>query len=287
MEIPVREESKGWCFQLIKAAVLGSPIAHSLSPLLHQLAYRELAVDGEYTAIEVSSGGLQGFLNTLDDSWTGFSLTMPLKEEVVGIADVVSDLSSRIASANTLVRRDGRWEASTTDVSGFSYALQSHGVSVSGDVLIIGSGATARAVAAACDGLASRITVMARSMHNAPSISNCVEESDLDFVPWHTSGVIASADLIVCTTPSGAADSLVDLFPINPNSVFFDVLYNPWPTLALSAWAATGGQVIDGLDLLIHQAIAQVEIFSGLSVDRAAMSLRMREAALSHLTSST
>jgi len=272
---------------MIKAAVLGSPISHSLSPLLHQLAYQELAIEGEYSAIEVSSGGLQTFLNSLDDSWTGFSLTMPLKEEVVEIADVVSDISSRITSANTLIRRNGQWQASTTDVSGFTFALQSHGVDVAGDVLIIGSGATARAAAAACDGLASHITVMARSMRGATSISNCVEESDLDFVPWHDAAVIASADLILCTTPAGAADSLIELFPVNPTSVFFDVLYNPWPTLALSQWASAGGQIIDGLDLLIHQAIAQVELFSGLSVDRTAMSTRMRQAALSHLTSST
>ncbi len=272
---------------MIKAAVLGSPIAHSLSPLLHTIAYAELGLDSEYTRIEIKSGELEKFLNQCDGSWTGFSLTMPLKEEVLQFSNNVSELSQRIRSANTLFKSDGDWEATTTDVSGITHALASHGIDASGDVLIIGAGATARAAAAACDGIATRITVMNRSQSRVEGISNSVEISDLDFVDWSETTLFEQVDLIISTTPEGASDSLISYFPKNPSSVFFDVLYNPWPTLALSAWKANGGQIIDGLDLLIHQGIDQVRLFSGIAFDRTSMAELMRKHALTALKAST
>ena len=272
---------------MIRAAVLGFPIAHSLSPFLHELAYKELAIAGEYSKIEVEAGQLSHFLDSLDDSWTGFSLTMPLKQEAVQIVDSVTDLSRKIRSANTLFRKDGDWHATTTDVAGFTHAFQAHAVDISSNVLIIGAGATARAAAAACDGLATRITVMARSTRGIDLISNCVETSEIGFALWADEAVIQEASVIISTTPEGATDSLVHLFPRNPESIFFDVLYKPWPTLALATWIDNGGHVIDGLDLLIHQAISQVEIFTGLNVERSSMAQRMREAAILTLTSST
>jgi len=272
---------------MIKAAVLGSPIAHSLSPLLHTIAYAELGLESDYTRIEIKVGELNAFLATCDQSWTGFSLTMPLKEEVLSFTANVSLLSQRIRSANTLVQKDGEWSATTTDVSGFTHALASHNKDASGDVLIIGAGATARAAAAACDGIADRITVMNRSLSRVEAISNCVEFSDLDFVSWDSASVIESADLIISTTPEGVSDSLIDYFPLNPTAVFFDVLYKPWPTKALTAWSQVGGQIIDGLDLLIHQGIDQVALFCGQSIDRPSMSQLMRTHGLRALNSST
>ena len=270
---------------MIKAAVLGSPIAHSLSPLLHTIAYAELGLESDYTLIEIKTGELNAFLSSCDQSWTGFSLTMPLKEEVLSFASQVSLLSQRIQSANTLMQKDGEWSATTTDVSGITQALASHEKDASGDVLIIGAGATARAAAAACDGVAARITVMNRSLTRVDSISNCVEYSDLDFVSWKEAEVIETADLIISTTPEGVSDSLIDFFPANPTAVFFDVLYKPWPTKALAAWSAAGGQIIDGLELLIHQGIDQIALFSGQSIDRPSMSQLMRKHGLKALRS--
>ena len=241
----------------------------------------------DYTRIEIKAGELNAFLSTCDQSWTGFSLTMPLKEEVLSFTSNVSLLSQRIRNANTLVQKDGEWFATTTDVSGFTQALASHGRDASGDVLIIGAGATARAAAAACDGIADRITVMNRSPSRVESISNCVEFSELDFVSWEDASVIASADLIISTTPQGVSDCLVDHFPANPTAVFFDVLYKPWPTKVLAAWSAAGGQIIDGLELLVHQGIDQIELFSGQSIDRSSMSQLMRSQALKVLASAT
>ena len=272
---------------MIKAAVLGSPIAHSLSPLLHQCAYQELGIAGEYSKIELRSGELATFLASLDTTWTAFSLTMPLKVEVLEIASSVSAVSSRIKSANTLIKCDGVWHASTTDVDGFTHALQSNGVDYSGRVLIIGAGATARAAAQACDGIASHISVMARSARGASEMSDCVQTSELDFVLWADAEALNFADVIISTTPEAASDSLAELFPQHPHGVFFDVLYKPWPTVALSSWTSAGGRVIDGLELLIHQGISQVELFTQLTIERPSMSKLMRMAALNEIASST
>lgn len=273
---------------MIKAAVLGSPISHSLSPLLHTIAYTELGLESEYTRIDVKSGELKNFLENCGPTWSGFSLTMPLKEEVLDFSTNVSPLAARIRSANTLIQHPLQtWNASTTDVSGFTHALSAHGRDAGGDVLIIGGGATARAAVSACDGVSSRISVMVRSLSRANEISNSVEFSDLEFVEWGDTKLFETADLVISTVPEGVSDSLVKKFPAKPAGIFFDVLYKPWPTMALKAWSDLGGQVVDGLDLLIHQAIDQVAIFSGHYVERTSMAPLMRRHGLKALGPST
>jgi shikimate dehydrogenase len=288
VEILVSKKQKGWCFRLIKAAVLGSPISHSLSPLLHTIAYGELGIDSEYTRIEVKSGELGSFLNSCGPAWSGFSLTMPLKEEVLDFSTNISPLAARIRSANTLVQNPSQiWSSSTTDVSGFTHALSAHGADASGQVLVIGGGATARAAVSACDGVASRLTVMVRSLSRKKEILESVESTDLEFVEWGDTTLFETADLIISTVPEGASDSLVRDFPSMPRGIFFDVLYKPWPTVALKTWSDLGGQVVDGLDLLIHQAIDQVSIFSGQFVERLSMAQLMRRHGMKALEKST
>ena len=288
MEVFVPKKQESGCIRLIKAAVLGSPISHSLSPLLHTIAYDELGLESEYVRIEIKSGELKEFLENCGPTWTGFSLTMPLKEEVLSFSTNVSQLAARIRSANTLVQSPlHTWNASTTDVSGFTHALSAHGRDASGEVLIIGGGATARAAVAACDGVASRITVMIRSSSRVKEISDSREFTSIEFIEWGDSDLFERADLIISTVPEGASDSLVKNFPSKPNGIFFDVLYHPWPTKALKTWSALGGQIVDGLDLLIHQAVDQVAAFSGQYVERASMAQLMRQSGLKALTQST
>lgn len=288
MEVLVSKKQEGRCIRVIKAAVLGSPISHSLSPLLHTLAYSELGIESEYTRIEVKAGELEAFLNSCGPTWSGFSLTMPLKEEVLNFSTTVAPLAARIRSANTLVQSSSQiWTASTTDVSGFTHALSAHGKDASGRVFVIGGGATARAAVSACDGVASEITVMVRSSSRVNELSKSVEFTDIEFVEWGDTRLFESADLIISTVPEGASDSLVRDFPSMPRGIFFDVLYKPWPTLSLKTWSGLGGQVIDGLDLLIHQAIDQVAIFSGQFVERENMAQLMRRHGLKALEQST
>ncbi len=266
---------------MIKAAVLGSPISHSLSPLLHTTAYKELGIDAQYEAIEIKAGGLADFLESKDSSWTGFSLTMPLKEEVVSYTNNVDVLAARIKSANTLFRKDSKWHATTTDVLGFTNTLKMHGVDIHGHVVILGAGATARAAAAACDSLASQITVVNRSVARVADMSDAVVDSDLSFIDWSGASIISDADLVISTTPAGATDSLI--LPTTTSAPFFEALYNPFPTKASQEWGQRGGLVIDGLDLLVHQGLAQIEIFSGVQFDHDEMYSLLRAVGLAAL----
>ena len=266
---------------MIKAAVLGSPISHSLSPLLHRTAYEHMGLNASYEAIEVKADTLSRFMGERDETWTGFSLTMPLKEEAIAYADHVDVLSKRINSANTLFRKAGEWHATSTDVIGFTNALEMHNVEVKGHVVIMGAGATARAAAAACDNSSTQITVINRSLARVQAMSDAVVESELSFINWDDLDVLGDADLVISTAPAGVTDS-IDL-PAKTSVPYFEALYKPWPTPASSLWASRGGNVIDGLDLLVHQAISQIAIFTGSSVKRSQLAPLMRDAALKRL----
>ncbi len=260
---------------MINAGVLGSPIIHSLSPLLHQTAYKFLGIQGEYKAYEVPSGGLTEFLSGKGRELNCLSLTMPLKEEALFIADHVSTISQQIASGNTLHKKDDGWHLTSTDVEGFSFALAAQENRSYEKVLIIGAGATARAVAAACNTTTTSITVVGRSKNRMESIRQAAPAVSLNFVEWDLQQDLDSYDLVVNTTPANAASSFLNRVA-SPRGVFFEVIYNPWPTELLSRWIDVGGSFVDGLDLLIHQAISQIEIFSGQKVDRISMAALLR-----------
>ncbi|MBU6264231.1 MAG: hypothetical protein KGM39_05605, partial [Actinomycetales bacterium] len=238
-----------------RAAVLGSPISHSLSPALHNAAYLALDIEGKYDAVEVKSGELQGFMEQVrktEANWIGFSLTMPLKEEVLRVADKVDPLAAQIYSANTLIPSIDGWYATSTDVAGFIWALAQHKVSNFETVQIIGAGGTARAAAAAVDAPGRKISVISRNPEREADMRNAVSLAELKFETW--SDVKLSADLVINTTPKGAADNLP-----SGSGVLFESLYNPWPTVLVEKW---GGKVIDGLDLLVHQAIDQIHLMT-------------------------
>ena len=263
---------------MIRAAVLGSPISHSLSPTLHRTAYKYLGLDGQYEAIDVDVPSLRNFITSRDDSWTGFSLTMPLKEEVLSIATVNDDLAIRINSANTLLRTSTGWRALSTDVNGFTQTLLAHDVKDFEDVTILGSGATARAAAAACDKPGRRICIIHRSAGREASMKKAAPRSTLTFLPWGTN--LVKADLFINTTPAGVADGYCEDLNEVLSGVYFEALYSPWPTKLLAKWRSLNGYGIDGLDLLIHQGIDQVCLMTGLVVDRADLAPILRTACL-------
>ncbi len=263
---------------MIRGAVLGSPISHSLSPVLHRTAYEKLGLFGQYQAIEVASDQLDEFISGLDETWTGLSLTMPLKETVLKIADEVDELALRINSANTLIRSPRGWRALTTDVNGFKETLLAHGVNTYETVVILGSGATARAAAAACDGADRHMTIVHRSPERESALRKCVVSAKLEFVNWGAD--LPDSDLLINATPAGVADAYAEKLPTLVRGVFFEALYNPWPTKMLSKWRALGGFGIDGLDLLVHQGIDQVELMTGKSVQRAVLAPVLRMACL-------
>ncbi|MFZ4123047.1 MAG: shikimate dehydrogenase family protein [Candidatus Planktophila sp.] len=262
---------------MINAAVLGSPISHSLSPHLHMSAYKFLNIPGKYTSFEVPAGSLHDFLRDKDSGWTGFSLTMPLKEEVLAIADSIDPLVKRIQSGNTLVRQNNEWFLYSTDVLGFQQAWNTCNSAKPQSVLIIGSGATARAAAAAFDNPDTSISVVHRNNQREESMRLSVLQSKMKFLPWQFVNDFYESELVVNTTPKGVLDSFACNVVAKPAGTFFDVIYNPWPTEFASAWMKTQSPVISGLDLLIAQGIEQIRLFTETKIDAEALSKFLRE----------
>ena len=248
----------------VKAAVLGNPIAHSLSPVLHGKAFEVLGISGTYEAIKVESGGLSEFLRRQGQSYDYLSLTMPLKEEVLDIAKAssikVDDLAQRIQSVNTLVKSGTGWSATSTDGSGFIKALANAGYDHFNSVLILGAGGTARAVAGALDEIADSVSIMGRSIRRNAGIAACFRKLVPEFIVWDDQIDLRQFDLVVNTTPSGAADLVAENIPSKVEGLLFDVLYKPWPTLIARRWSDGGGKVISGLELLLYQGIDQINI---------------------------
>lgn len=236
----------------MRAAVLGSPVAHSLSPVLHAAAYRALGLEGwSYGRHECTEDGLAGFVAGLGPEWAGLSLTMPLKRVALDVADEVSPLAAATGAANTLVLGATR-RAENTDVAGIVAALGP----VSGRAVVLGAGGTAQAALAALRELGiTDVTVLVRSIARAGELRAAAARLGVTPVVEQGLGPVA-ADVVISTLPRGAADDLrVDA------AVVLDVVYAPWPTPF--AAAAGGARVVSGLEMLLHQAVAQVELMTG------------------------
>ncbi|MFD0447369.1 MULTISPECIES: shikimate dehydrogenase [Streptomyces violaceusniger group] len=254
-----------------RAAVLGSPIAHSLSPVLHRAAYRELGLTGwTYDRFEVDETGLPDFFKHLGEdagpAWAGLSLTMPLKRAVIPLLDEISDTAASVEAVNTVVfGDDGRRRGDNTDIPGMLAALRERGVGRVERAAVLGAGATASSALAAlsriCDG---EVTAYVRSEARAAEMRQWGERLGVVVrtADWGDAAEALGAPLVIATTPAGTADALAAAVPDRPGALF-DVLYEPWPTPLAAAWAARGGSVVGGLDLLVHQAVLQVEQMTG------------------------
>jgi len=247
-----------------RLAVLGSPIAHSLSPAIHRAAYRTLDLGWQYDAIEVPGGSLRSFLRTCDSTWHGLSLTMPLKAEAIVVCDEISPLAQQVGGANTITWHGSTSRAHNTDVLGFLNAIKLHDAAHIDAVAILGGGATARAAVAAVSEFAESITVYIRDPLREDGLIAAMGDSapELRILPWDQASRALAAPLVISTTPQGVGDFLVDSIPANPG-VLFDALYSPWPTPIAAEWHWKGGRVIGGLDLLVEQAIEQIRLFVG------------------------
>ncbi|RCK71147.1 shikimate dehydrogenase [Desertihabitans brevis] len=262
-------------------AVLGDPIEHSLSPLLHQTAYRSLGLGWEYQRHRVDAAGLPAFVAGLDGRWRGLSLTMPLKEAALALGEPDETVLA-VGAANTLLLDEPR-RVRNTDVGGLRRALGSAGVETVGTALVLGTGATARSAVAALLGMgAARITVLARRPERAEPLVAMAAGSagEVEVRPWAeavAAGSLDPVDVAVSTVVAGAADALAPLVA-GAAPVVFDVIYDPWPTVLAETAARTGATVVDGLDLLVHQAVLQVELMTGRTVDPGLLLSAGREA---------
>ncbi len=250
-----------------RAAVLGSPIAHSLSPVLHRAAYADLGLtEWTYDRFEVDEAALPAFLEGLDDAWAGLSLTMPLKRAVIPHLDEISPTAESVEAVNTVVLTDdGRRVGENTDIPGIAAALRERGVEKVDTAAVLGAGATASSALAALARIcAGEVTAYVRSAERAAEMRHWGERLGVPVrtVDWSRAAEALTAPLVVATTPAGATDALAEAVPDRPGTLF-DVLYEPWPTPLAAAWVARGGTVLGGLDLLVHQAVLQVELMTG------------------------
>lgn len=280
----------------VRAAVLGSPVGHSLSPVLHNAAYAALGLTWwRYEAIECDEASLPAFLDRCGPDWVGLSLTMPLKRAVLPLLDRAEPLVTDVGGANTVLLAAQQRLGYNTDVPGMVRALRAHGVGAGqsarppGPALVIGGGATACAALAALRDLGERsATVLVRDPPRAEGLRAAADRLavSVDVRPLGRDSsagrnALAGHRLIISTLPAGAADAIAEeigeLTP-GPEAVF-DVVYHPWPTPLAKAAAQVGAVVVGGFDLLLHQAALQVELVTG----RPAPADDMREAGLREL----
>jgi shikimate-5-dehydrogenase len=260
-----------------KAAVLGSPIEHSKSPQLHLAAYRALGLrDWTYERIECTAEQLPSVVSGFGPEWVGVSVTMPGKFAALRFADDRTERAQLVGSANTLLRTEKGWRADNTDVDGVIGALGA----VQGDVVVVGAGGTARAaMVAAADLGAHRVIVVARDPVKAEPLIELAAAVGVD-CRWRAfddavlADDIARAGAVVSTIPADAAACHVAVLKAAP--VLLDAIYDPWPTPLAVAVSETGGRVIDGLQMLLHQAFAQVEQFTGRPAPKEAMAAALR-----------
>ena len=272
-----------------KAAVLGFPVEHSRSPQLHLAAYRALGLDDwTYDRIACTADELPSVVGGFGPEWVGVSVTMPGKFAALRFADERTERAQLVGSANTLVRTESGWRADNTDVDGVAGALD-HRRDLR-RAIVLGSGATAPAAVVALAGLGvTDITVAARNQHRAARLlelgatlgarthfadladTNLADTNliDTNLIDTSLVGQIERAEVLVSTIPSEAAALYASSFAVVP--VLLDAIYDPWPTPLAKAVANAGGQVVGGLQMLLHQAYSQVEQFTGRPAPRQQM----------------
>jgi shikimate dehydrogenase len=255
-----------------RAGVLGSPITHSRSPQLHLAAYRALGLtDWIYERIECGAEELPAVVGRFGPDWVGVSVTMPGKFAALQFADERTLRAELVGSANTLVRTPNGWRADNTDIDGVAGAL----AAASGRAVVSGSGGTApAAIVALADLGVSHITIVARNPDKAARMVELATHvgASARFCDLNSGAIadeVGAAEVVVSTLPADVAARYTDVFARAP--VLLDAIYDPWPTPLAIAVTAAGGRVISGLQMLLHQAFAQVEQFTGLPAPRQAM----------------
>jgi shikimate dehydrogenase len=258
------------------AALIGSPVSHSLSPVIHQAAFDAGGRDWRYVAFDVPIGRAADALAAMRLlGIAGLSVTTPHKEQVAESVDGLAPAAAALRSVNTVVRGDdGRLVGHSTDGQGFVSALHADGVDVCGmHVAVLGAGAAARSVVAALDHAgAADIAVVNRT---AAKVTDVVALAPLTAHAAEADGTkqLAAAELIVNATSVGFASDGIPLDPalLHPEHLVADLVYHPLETALLRAARDAGARTFDGLGMLVHQAALQQQLWLGQLPDVAVM----------------
>ena len=256
-----------------RAAVLGSPIAHSLSPALHGAAYRVLGIDWDYSAVECDVDSFPSFFGDLGPEWMGLSLTMPLKEVVLEHVEQVDPVALEVGAANTVYRAGaqpgGDWTATNTDIVGIVRAVRSAGARSLESAELLGAGATARSAVVALARLGvTRVRVSARRAAPADQVATFADglgmQASAADLSVSTSSPTTDADIVISTLPADAAGVWADM-GARPDTALLDTSYHPWPSVLAMAWMQRRphAPVASGRDMLLWQAVAQVGLMTG------------------------
>ena len=243
--------------------VVGHPIAHSRSPLIHGEWLRQYGIAGSYERVDVAPSDLPAFVQRLrGGEFAGGNVTVPHKEAVMALVDEVSDAGRAVGAVNTLWRQNGRILADNSDVPGFLAHLDAtvpDWQARAGTALILGAGGAARGV---CYGLKSRgvdrIIVVNRSPERAQELATALGRP-LETGDWNRRDqLVGQADLIVNTTALGMQGKPpldIDLYGLRPGTIMDDIVYVPLKTALLAEAERRGGILVDGLGMLLHQAV--------------------------------
>lgn len=259
--------------EIRQCAVLGSPIEHSLSPVLHRAAYAELGLPWQYSAIDVEESELARFLHGLDSSWRGLSLTMPLKRTVMPFLDVADPWATVSGAANTVVIDHGSLTGYNTDIPGAIAALGERARGPFENAVVLGGGATAASMLLALGEMGCEYArLLVRNPERASETVETVARAERGpVIEVGTLGdAVGAVDLVISTIPA-AAQTAELVRSADPCPVVFEVIYDPWPTPLAAAALVSGRILISGLDLLINQAALQVELMTNLPAPLAAM----------------
>ena len=257
------------------AAVIGSPIEHSLSPVIHRAAWAQLGVDGwEYRRLEQDADSLPRFIGGLGGDCAGLSVTMPCKQAVMPLLDVIDPLASAVGAVNTVVPSSGVLAGFNTDVTGIASAIRracsQADRALPTSAVVLGARATASSALAALGELGIVTSTVAARRFGGPGSVVAASSRlgvSIDQVLWSDRDAVlravSGADLVISTLPAGVADPIAEHMTVREDQVLLDVVYFPRDTALRSAFERNGGIVAEGTDMLIFQAAAQVQLMTG------------------------
>jgi len=247
--------------------VLGSPIGHSRSPALHRAAIAALGIDAAYGATDVSASQLPQFIESLDGSWDGLSLTMPLKHAIRPLLATECSMSALTGAVNTVVRRQVGWEGFNTDVWGATTAIRQHGRTTFRRAILLGAGATASSLVVALHDLGvDELVIVARDLGRTLEVLDLAQRLGMDVTTASFGQSLDSSDIVVSSLPADAVLTS-DAIECLDAELLFDVVYEPWPSALAKEWMARGLESISGLHMLLWQAVRQARVFYGESVE--------------------
>ena len=253
-----------------KFAVIGNPVQHSLSPLMHNWVFNKLNLKAQYIKIKLDSNDLSNIVHELRNGLLdGINITLPYKEEIIPMVDTINQRAKHISSINCISIIKNKLIGNNTDWYGFSQSLKRHEVDVATkDIIILGYGGTAKSIIFALRQLgANKIYVFNRNIENKNVLlNNDIYRLSLDDL----NSYIKDESIIINTTPVGMKDnnSLIDKKIINNKQILIDVIYNPLNTTMLKMGIEVGAKTINGLDMFIYQGLASLDLWFGKSISK-------------------